>query len=305
VSDASLKLPSFAKINWSLRVLGRRADGLHELHTVFQTITLADRLSFSLRDDGQLSLSCDDAAIPVDERNLVLRAATALRERYHLPQGADIQLEKRIPVEGGLGGGSSNAAVALLGLAYLWKAGATSDELAEIGAKLGADVPFFLTGGTALGTGLGTEVEPLEEVRAEHLLVVAPGVGVSTAEAYKQLKARALTKDSGDIILSISRAGATFGDSLPYGLHNDFERVVLSSEAEIARARDALLKAGARGALLAGSGSSVFGIFENREELERGALALSAEKRWRVFPCRALSRAEYYEALGPAAAALL
>jgi 4-diphosphocytidyl-2-C-methyl-D-erythritol kinase len=304
VFDAELKLPSFAKINWSLRVLGKRADGLHELHTVFQTITLQDTLNFSLRDDERLSISCDVPGIPVDESNLVHRAGAALRERYRIKRGASIHLEKRIPAEGGLGGGSSNAAVTLLALVHLWNLKTTKDELSEIGAGLGADVPFFLTGGTALGTGLGTSLRPLEDVNAEHLLVITPNVGVSTADAYKGLKARALTKDDGDIILSISRAGALFKDSLPYGLHNDFERVVVRDGSLSERAKNALLNAGALDALLAGSGSSVFGIFDKREEYERAADALRAETCWRVFPCATLARAEYYKALGQCAAPL-
>jgi 4-diphosphocytidyl-2-C-methyl-D-erythritol kinase len=304
VFDADLTLPSFAKINWSLRVLGKRADGLHELHTVFQTITLKDTLSFSLRDDERFSLSCDVPGIPVDESNLVQRAGAALRERYRIERGAAIHLAKHIPAEGGLGGGSSNAAVTLLALAHLWNLKTTKDELSEIGAGLGADVPFFLTGGTALGTGLGASVLPLEEVEAKHLLVIAPSEGVSTADAYKGLKARALTKNDGDIILSISRTGAQFKDSLPYGLHNDFERVVVREGSLIERAKNALLKAGARDALLAGSGSSVFGIFDKREQRESAAEALRAETVWRVFPCATLARADYYKALGQCAAPL-
>jgi 4-diphosphocytidyl-2-C-methyl-D-erythritol kinase len=304
VFDASLKLPSFAKINWSLRVLGKRADGLHELHTVFQTITLQDTLSFSLRDDERFSLSCNVQGIPVDESNLVQRAGLALRERYRIKRGVSIHLEKRIPAEGGLGGGSSNAAVTLLALAHLWNLETTRDELAEIGAGLGADVPFFFTGGTALGTGLGTSVRPLAEVNAKHLLVITPGEGVSTADAYKRLKARALTKNDGDIILSSSRTGAQFKDSLPYGLHNDFERVVVRQGSLIERAKNALLKAGALDALLAGSGSSVFGIFDKREVRESAAAALRAGTEWRVVPCATLARADYYKRLGPCAAPL-
>jgi 4-diphosphocytidyl-2-C-methyl-D-erythritol kinase len=301
VSDFDLILPSFAKINWTLHVLGRRADGFHELSTVFQTITLHDRLKFRLTKDEQFSLVCDAPEIPVDERNLIYRAALALRERYLIKRGVFIHLEKLIPVEGGLGGGSSNAAIALLALDWLWNLKLTKSELKEIGASLGADVPFFFTGGTALGTGLGTETEPLKEVDAKHILIVTPGVKVSTAEAYKLLNAPALTKVYGDSILSISRAQARINDSLPSGLYNDFERVVLRLNPEIERARQALLNAGAKGALLAGSGSSVFGIFDNREGQGRAAELLRQEAGWRVFPSSTLSRADYWQALGPCA----
>jgi 4-diphosphocytidyl-2-C-methyl-D-erythritol kinase len=301
VSDTAFTLPSFAKINWVLRVLGRRHDGFHELHTIFQTITLHDKLSFSARNDSKLELTCDSPDIPVDERNLILRAAIALRTQYGIQKGASIHLEKVIPIEGGLGGGSSNAAIALLGLSYLWDIKTNKQELTLTGASLGADVPFFLTGGTALGTGLGTDVRPIEEVWARHLLIVKPESKVSTADAYKALNAPALTKADSDTILSISCADAQFTDFHPDALHNDFEPVVFHLKPEIERAKITLLRAGARLALLAGSGSSVFGVFEN-EEAQVGAIdALREERGWRVFRCATVSRAEYHAALGESA----
>jgi 4-diphosphocytidyl-2-C-methyl-D-erythritol kinase len=304
VSAEIFTLRSFAKINWVLRVLGRRADSFHELRTIFQTITLHDRITFVPRSDDELRLTCDSPAIPVDESNLILRAAQALREKYNVRRGATIHLEKVIPVEGGLGGGSSNAAVSLLGLVHLWQIEASKQELEEIGARLGADVPFFLTGGTALGTGLGTEIKPIREVTAEHLIVVKPEAKVSTAEAYKSLAAAALTKADSAIILSISRADEQFPDSYPNALHNDFEPVVFQQQPEIERAKKALLEAGAQGAQLAGSGSSVFGIFDKREAKERAIELLKKERAWRVFPCATLTRAEYVVALGACAAPL-
>jgi 4-diphosphocytidyl-2-C-methyl-D-erythritol kinase len=258
---------------------------------------------FSARTDGELHLTCDSQDIPTDESNLILRAAIALREFCGMPaRGASIHLEKKIPVEAGLGGGSSNAAASLLGLSRLWEIEITKPELAEIGASLGADVPFFLTGGTALGTGLGTEIAPLDDVVAKHLLVVKPGVSISTAEAYKALRALALTKVDGDIILSISRAEAQFKDSFPDALHNDFESVVFRLEPEIERVKQRLLELGARNALLAGSGSSVFGVFDNGEEQAGAREALREEASWRIFSCAALTRAQYLASLGEGAA---
>jgi 4-diphosphocytidyl-2-C-methyl-D-erythritol kinase len=286
-------------------VLGRRADGFHELHTIFQTVTLHDKLSFSARDDDRLHLTSDSTDIPVDESNLILRAAVALRKQRGIHKGASIHLEKVIPVEGGLGGGSSNAAITLIGLAQLWETETSKQELTEIGAGLGADVPFFLTGGTALGTGLGTEIMPIGEVVAPHLLIVKPTVKVSTVEAYKALNSPALTKANSDIILSISRADEQFRDSYPDALHNDFEPVVFHLKPEIERAKDALLNLGARSALLAGSGSSVFGVFDKREAQERAVVTLKKESEWRVFPCATLPRAAYVSALGACGARTL
>ena len=302
MSDTAFTLPSFAKINWALRVLGRRRDGFHELRTIFQTVTLHDKLKFAARSDGQLQLTCDSPDIPVDESNLILRAAIVLQAQYGVCKGASIHLEKVIPVEGGLGGGSSNAAMALLGLSYLWDIKTNKQELTLMGASLGADVPFFLTGGTALGTGLGIDVRPINEVTAKHLLIVKPQSKVSTADAYKSLNAPALTKADSDTMLSISCAEEQFTDFHPDALHNDFEPVVFHLKPEIERAKNTLLRAGARLALLAGSGSSVFGVFENQEAQVGAVDTLREERGWLVFRCATLSRAEYRAALGARAA---
>jgi 4-diphosphocytidyl-2-C-methyl-D-erythritol kinase len=171
----------------------------------------------------------------------------ALRERFGVRGGARIGLEKTIPAGGGLGGGSSDAAAALVGLAWLWGLPARGEELAELGARLGADVPFFLTGGTALGTGTGAEITPLPDAPERHLLIVTPGVPVSTAEAYKALNARALTKAERAANLSVSRAESQIRDSLRGVVRNDFEPAVFRLHPEIGRAREALAGAGALG----------------------------------------------------------
>jgi 4-diphosphocytidyl-2-C-methyl-D-erythritol kinase len=304
VSAAEFTLPAYAKINLSLRVHGRREDGYHELTTVFQTVSLHDTLGFKNLPGGRLELACSDPLIPADESNLVMRAAAALRERYGVRAGARVELEKVVPAGGGLGGGSSDAAVTLVGLASLWEIETDAGELAEIGARLGADVPFFLYGGTALGTGTGTDIKPLEDTSKMELLIITPGVKVSTAEAYKALGARALTKDEAAANLSVSRTEADF--SVPHSgvICNDFEPVVVGLYPEIGRARDALKSVGAGRTLLSGSGSSVFGVFESKGEAGRARAALKPEKGWRVFACETLTRAEYLAALGRSAAVL-
>ena len=299
--DTVLALPSFAKINLTLRVLGRRADGYHEIRTVFQTITLSDRLTLRALDDSRLELECDAPGVPTDDSNLVVRAAKLLRERFNVARGASIKLEKSIPAGGGLGGGSSNAAVALAALARLWGIETTRDELSALGSSLGADVPFFFTGGTALGTGRGTEIAPLADAPTASLLVVAPRVKVSSAEGYKSLNAPALTKEIAPANLLVSRGEAYFSDSLPASLANDFEPVVCRLHPEIRRAREALVEAGARGALLSGSGSSVFGVFESSEEVERAGARLRVEAGWRVYACATLARDDYRAAFADCA----
>ncbi|MCA1579572.1 MAG: 4-(cytidine 5'-diphospho)-2-C-methyl-D-erythritol kinase [Acidobacteria bacterium] len=292
-----LKLPSFAKINWTLRILGKRPDGYHEVATVLQSISLCDELVFHLRDDNEISLSCDDPEIPVDDSNLIVRAARALSNT----QGADIKLLKKIPAKGGLGGGSSNAAITLLALNALWRLGLGVADLREIGSGLGADVPFFFEGGTAQAAGTGTEVAVLSDLPRQYLIVVTPNASVSTANAYEALNARSLTTFDPLSILASSFTEPFSGDNSPWPLHNDFEGVIFEIEPEIRRAKLALLEAGARNALLAGSGSSVFGIFTDEAARDQALRNLRCETGWRVFACHTLSRGEYCQAISTGA----
>jgi 4-diphosphocytidyl-2-C-methyl-D-erythritol kinase len=302
VSTTLFSLPSFAKINCSLRILGKRPDGYHEIRTVLQTVSLHDTLQFASAPDRDIRLSCDDPQVPTDQTNLIVKAAVALRDRYRVQNGANILLEKRIPIQGGLGGGSSNAAITLLGLAHLWKIGTQVSPLIELAAGLGSDVPFFLTGGRALATGTGTSVSSLPDLEKRDLLIVAPKATVATAEAYKALSSAALTTQNPDSILAISRRSANSSDWNQWPVadewENDFEQVIFDIEPEIGRVKNALLRAGARSALLAGSGSSVFGIFNNREAQQRALETIEAESGWRIIPCTTLSREEYIRAIG-------
>ena len=305
MNQSSLSLPSFAKINWSLEVLGKRPDGYHEVRTVLQTISLQDDLHFELTEDRAVSLSCDNPDIPTGSDNLILRAARALQERFEVEQGIRIRLEKRIPIKGGLGGASSNAAVTLMALKHLWQVKPAASELLEIAARLGADVPFFLFGGCVRATGIGATLSPLsdapEPVR-RHLIVITPNTAISTAAAYNALDSRALTTKNANPILSVSQSEANTGHSQPWtledSLENDFESVIFDIEPEIRRTKETLLQAGALGALLAGSGSSVFGIFTNREDQQRAVNEIKLEAGWRIFPCVTVSRNEYIRAVG-------
>jgi 4-diphosphocytidyl-2-C-methyl-D-erythritol kinase len=304
VISNTLVLPSFAKINLSLHILGKRPDGYHEIQTVLQSVSLHDTLNFATTDEGEISFSCDEDSLDLDANNLVVRAAEALRNQFAVKAGARINLEKRIPVQGGLGGGSSNAAVTLLALARLWKLPASSADLLKLSATLGADVPFFLEGGCAVATGIGTDLTPLPDLPKQHILIIKPRAMVSTSDAYKALKCPALTTLEGNSILAVSRTQAIFSDleqwPLCDHLENDFERVIFDIEPEILRVKEALLRAGARCALLAGSGSSVFGIFEDVDMLNVAADGLKDESGWRVFSCVTLSRAEYLTAMSSA-----
>lgn len=264
---------------------------------MLQSISLCDELIFEVREDNEIFLTCDDQTIPTDNSNLVVRAARALSDR----RGANITLFKKIPAKGGLGGGSSNAALTLLALNHLWGVGLSDSDLRLIGSKLGADVPFFFAGGTAAASGTGINVSELPDLPLQYLIVVTPNATVSTAIAYRALNAPSLTTFDSVSILSSSFTEPFSGDSSQWPLENDFEGAIFEIEPEIRRAKSALLDAGARAALLAGSGSSVFGIFTGEAARNQALGNVRREPGWRVFACQTLSRSEYCQAISTGA----
>ncbi len=292
----SFSLPSFAKINWTLRVLGKREDGFHELCTVFQTVSLQDTLTFEESD--KLELTCDDPRIPTDESNLIIKAARALQEAIPSARGkgAAIHLEKRIPSPGGLGGGSSNAAVTVMALMRLWNVIATSADV-TIAKSLGADVPYFCYGGTALGTGRGDEIEHLDERHEPYMLIVTPNFSVSTAAVFQSLDARTLTRDEFVRNLTVCRNEAECFSTRQLTSSNDLERSVFAAYPEIERVKATLLELGAISAAMSGSGASVFAVFDNRETRQTALDALEEYRDWRKFAVATVSRDEYRAAL--------
>lgn len=292
---SQITLPSYAKINLLLRIIGRRADGFHALFTVFQTISLFDTISIT---DGEgLSLTCDDPAIPTGEQNLIIRGALALQRHCGTTDGASIHLEKRIPSPGGLGGGSSNAAVALIGLSHFWGVDVDDNALYEIAAGLGSDVPYFLTGGTAIGTGRGEIIEPCPAIDEQFILVVTPGVAVATKAAFESLGAETLTNEARSRILRVCRLQAESLDLRQSVLINDFEQSVFSAFPEIRRVKETLADLGAVNVAMSGSGASVFAIFDKTETRQAAIKALDHESTWRKFAVATISRDVYREAL--------
>jgi 4-diphosphocytidyl-2-C-methyl-D-erythritol kinase len=236
---------SFAKINWALRITGRRPDGFHDLETVFQTLSLCDEITFTPAE--RMSLACDDPTIPLDESNLVLRAARAVAAPPHA-----IALHKRIPAGGGLGGGSSNAAATLRAL------GGTRDDLPAIALTLGSDVPFFLLGGTAYATGRGEVLTPLPPMRGIPLLLLLPEERVLTKEAFARV-----TRYSPPLGIDAYRGFANFT--------NDFEEPVFAMLPRLRTLKERLLAAGARWAGMSGSGSTIAGAFDDAASRDRAA----------------------------------
>jgi 4-diphosphocytidyl-2-C-methyl-D-erythritol kinase len=286
-------LLAFAKINLDLRVLYPRADGFHELRTIFQTISLADRIAIaftparktSVRVTGNIDIA----------RNLVEQAAGLCLDAMRLSGRVEFQLDKRIPMGAGLGGGSSDAAAVLLALPVLAGKALAWPVLIRLAAELGSDVPFFLLGGAAVGLGRGTELYPLPDRPALAGLVVAPEIHVSTAEAYRRLSPTLTSESQQNKIVSFQSAvwresaGVRGETDAPCG-ENDFESVVFSRHPELRSVQQALLKLGARPAMMSGSGSALFGLFPERDKLHRAIQSLRKE---RVFPITLVSRARY------------
>ena len=289
----SVSLPSFAKINLDLRVLGTRADGYHDLRTVFQSLALFDNVTVTARR-GPLSVTCDEPDIPTDQRNLVWKAASLLHRvttgRQTAPRGIAIDLRKRVPSEAGLGGGSSNAAMTLLALNKLWKLELDPASLARIGARLGADVPYFIVGGTALGLGRGDDIYPLADMPPVHVVILRPGFGVATSDAYawfdEESRPRRAMKEPA------ARLVPPGWPAWSATLRNDLEIPVVRHHPAIGRIRQSLVDAGATFAAMSGSGSAVFGLFERADAARRTANDL-ARPGWLSLHTRTLNRREY------------
>ena len=307
-----MRLPAFAKVNLCLHVMGKRPDNYHELRTIFQAISLHDTLELSLPaqvsrkarkrveeeagEPADLVLGSNDRAMLTPD-NLVLRAVNAIREEIGFEGPVSAYLEKKIPVARGLGGGSSDAAAALIGMLRLTKAKVPLARLMEIAAGLGADVPFFLFGGRALGVNRGDEIYPLPDAPQRTVMVVSPrDIGVSTKDAYKWVSAE---------LTSSAKPNRIWGFcalcwSRQEGLANDFEEPVFSRHPRLREIKDGLLERGAADAALAGSGSAVFGVFRNPAQARRAARAFPEDS---VFVVESLSREKYGRALGWSATA--
>lgn len=282
-SARRLVLKTAAKVNLTLEVLGKRTDGYHEIATVMQAVDLSDRITLDDADDLELRSSFPD--VPTDSRNSALRAAAALREAAGFRGGVRITLDKRIPVAAGLGGGSSDAAGVLVGLNRLWRLRWPLERLDELAATLGSDVPFFLRGGAAVATGRGEKVEPLR-ARSLALVLVNPKFPASTAEMYGRLTP-AMYSDGGAtkaLVGSLGRSAARVAASL----YNGMEAAAAGVFPQIAQMRAALLAAGALGALMSGSGPTVFGVARSYEQA-RQIRARVARGSWECWAVRTLT----------------
>jgi 4-diphosphocytidyl-2-C-methyl-D-erythritol kinase len=271
-----------AKVNLVLRVLGRRTDGYHDILSLMQRINLCDEMLFSPRLGG-IVIRCPDSSLPEDGGNIAYRAAEAFISRTQTPPGVEIIIRKRIPVAAGLGGGSSNAATTLLALNEIAGYPLTREELMRMGAKLGADVPFFIFGGTAWASGIGDHLiaaAPLPRIR---FVLVNPGFAVSTKMVYQSLDL-GLTNQA--ISYSIPRFSTL--EDLIDGLTNDLEKVTVRLHPVLDHIKTRMIENGARGVLMSGSGPTIFGIFTDEESALQAEKTLGQGNRWSVFGARSL-----------------
>ena len=277
-SSISFKTP--AKVNFGLHILGKREDGFHELETLFQMVNWCDEIKIECLSRG-LELVCNQPDIPTDKGNLVIRAAHILQTRYpERCKGARIHLNKNIPHGAGLGGGSGNAAGVLLGLNFLWGLKLKREDLISVASELGSDVPFFLFSPCAIGRGRGEILEPVKNAIRFYVLMVYPGFAVPTASVYGNLKLKLTKRENNISILKnfllqseFAQLGATWS--------NDLELFVFKEYPGLSGIKKEMLALGAKGALLSGSGSTVFGVFDNLEtansahaRLDRGKFML-------------------------------
>jgi 4-diphosphocytidyl-2-C-methyl-D-erythritol kinase len=322
LSSMTVTARSFAKINLGLRIGAARPDGFHDLLTVYQTIALHDVLRISVGRGAGIEIRCADPRVPRDESNTCFRIVEKAMQALGAKGRVVIDIEKRLPVQGGLGGASSNAVSALLALERALKKSLSPAERLRIAGEVGSDLPLFLIGGTVLGVGRGEQVFPLEDLPALPCVVITPDVGVSTPKAFAEwdrLSARPHTSTAkltlsqpSDRMIELARAysawlskcysGAPFGrgraenpllELVRAGIKNDFEEVVFPEYPELCEGKRALEHAGAKYASLSGSGSTLYGLFATRQTAVKAAAKIS-KSGWKAKATTTLTRSRYW-----------
>ncbi|NLW40522.1 MAG: 4-(cytidine 5'-diphospho)-2-C-methyl-D-erythritol kinase [Tissierellia bacterium] len=260
-------LDSYAKINLALDILYKRDDGYHELNTIMQQIDLKDRIIIRNRNKG-IHIQCDNKDVPLDENNLVYKAWEKIKEKTGINRGIQITIEKKIPVAAGLAGGSSNGGAVLKGLNLLWDLKLSDEELMAIGKEIGADVPFTIMGGTAWAKGIGERLTRLNSFSGKMVLLANMGIPVSTEWVYKNMDLKSINKrvDIESLIRYMEEDDLL---SLAKNMENVMEAVVIEKYPQIERIKEDMIKFGALGSLMSGSGPTVFGLFDDEEKLHR------------------------------------
>lgn len=286
----SLSLSSPAKLNLRLDVLGKRADGYHELLMLMERVDLADEMEIHIVEKG-ISVTCNDQAVPEGEGNIAFRAIKEILAYSSRNVGVEIKLTKRIPVASGMGGGSSNAAAVIKGLNHLLKLKLPREKLMMIGAKIGADVPFFLFEGPAIASGIGDQLKKVKKIPKMSFVVVNPGIPVSTEWVYKNLSANGHNGNGHDKKPQDLPSAFNTKKDVVKILNNDLEKVTIKEFPIIAEIKKLLLAHKALGSQMTGSGPSVFGIFQDRAMLDKAVSKIEsrADKSWKVFRTESLT----------------
>lgn len=255
---------SHAKINLSLDVVRKRDDGYHEIKSIMQQIDLSDTLSISENKNGVI-ITCDQDVVPVDESNLVYKAWQVLSKHANTKIGIRVHIKKRIPVAAGLAGGSTNCATTLKVLNKMWDLGLTERELMDIGIKIGADVPYCLMGGTALAEGIGEKLKQLRSFKDKAVLIANPGIPISTAYAYGKLQLGKSRENIKEIVTCIENDDI---ECLSNKMYNIMEESIIPEHPQIKEIKEAMIKHGALGSLMSGSGASVFGLYQDLDTMK-------------------------------------
>lgn len=266
---SELILRANAKINLFLEVLDKRPDGYHNIETVFQSIGLHDIITLREDKPGNIQIQCNNPQVPLDSTNIVYRAAQKLIQESGKSRGVKIDIAKSIPVGAGLAGGSTNAAATLIGLNELWGLNYSFEHLLKLGSKLGADVPFCMIGGTALGHGKGDELTCLPELPQIPLIIANPGFQVSTAWAYKSLSNLGLTRQKKNANILIEKMQEMDISGISGHLYNVFENIVMPEHSQVCKIKEELIKSGALASLMTGSGPTVFALAQDLQTAEQ------------------------------------
>ena len=266
----SVVIKAMAKVNLGLDVLSRRENGYHDVKMVMQTVNLYDTLTISKREDLQILITTNAGELPLTEDNLIYKAAKLLFDRMNKECGVDIHLDKQIPIAAGMAGGSTDAAATLLGLNALYQFGLDKEELAQIGVKIGADVPYCIYGGTYLSEGIGEILTKLPDAPNCYVVIAKPGIGVSTKYVYENLHIETVSNHP-DVDGLVEAIKAEDLDGVTRKMANVLENVTIERYPEIAQMKACLEENGAEKALMSGSGPTVFGIFKN-EDVAKNAL---------------------------------
>lgn len=268
-----IELKALGKINLGLDILGRRPNGYHDVRMVMQTVYLYDKVTLEKKESPGIEIVTNLSFLPVNENNIAYKAAQMLMEEFHLPGGVKIELEKHIPVAAGMAGGSSNAAAVLFGMNRMFSLGLSEEELKERGVKLGADVPYCIMRGTVLAEGIGEILTPLPPMPKCYILIAKPPLSASTKAVYEKIDEKGISRHPDiDGIL----AGLEKGDihQIAGSMGNVLEQVMLEDYPVLARIQETMKEKGALGAMMSGSGPTVFGIFESRSRAKGAAAAL-------------------------------